>query len=377
MEKKDIKIVNINKSFDGVPILKNVNLEIEQGEFFTIIGPSGCGKTTLLRMIAGFISPDSGAIYLGDENIIDLPPNLRNVNTIFQKYALFPHLNVYDNVAFSLRLKKTDEKIVDEEVKKYLKLVGLEEHSKKMPNQLSGGQQQRVSIARALINKPGVLLLDEPLSALDAKLRQNLLIELDLIHDEVGITFIFITHDQQEALSISDRIAVMNKGEILQVGTPAEVYEAPANPFVADFLGENNFFSGRVTEIINDELAKINIEGLGEIITEQDRKVKVGDFVNISLRPEKIRLSKTKLNNTKNTVNSFAVYVDEYIYSGFQSKYYVHLKENEDLKFKIFLQHAAFFDDNDKEAIWWDEDAYISWDAYDSYLVEVVSDEKK
>lgn len=377
MEKKDIKIVNINKSFDGVPILKNVNLEIEQGEFFTIIGPSGCGKTTLLRMIAGFISPDSGAIYLGDENIIDLPPNLRNVNTIFQKYALFPHLNVYDNVAFSLRLKKTDEKIVDEEVKKYLKLVGLEEHSQKMPNQLSGGQQQRVSIARALINKPGVLLLDEPLSALDAKLRQNLLIELDLIHDEVGITFIFITHDQQEALSISDRIAVMNKGEILQVGTPAEVYEAPANPFVADFLGENNFFSGRVTEIINDELAKINIEGLGEIITEQDREVKVGDFVNISLRPEKIRLSKTKLNNTKNTVNSFAVYVDEYIYSGFQSKYYVHLKENEDLKFKIFLQHAAFFDDNDKEAIWWDEDAYISWDAYDSYLVEVVSDEKK
>lgn len=377
MEKKDIKIVNINKSFDGVPILKNVNLEIEQGEFFTIIGPSGCGKTTLLRMIAGFISPDSGAIYLGDENIIDLPPNLRNVNTIFQKYALFPHLNVYDNVAFSLRLKKTDEKIVDEEVKKYLKLVGLEEHSQKMPNQLSGGQQQRVSIARALINKPGVLLLDEPLSALDAKLRQNLLIELDLIHDEVGITFIFITHDQQEALSISDRIAVMNKGEILQVGTPAEVYEAPANPFVADFLGENNFFSGRVTEIINDELAKINIEGLGEIITEQDRKVKVGDFVNISLRPEKIRLSKTKLNNIKNTVNSFAVYVDEYIYSGFQSKYYVHLKENEDLKFKIFLQHAAFFDDNDKEAIWWDEDAYISWDAYDSYLVEVVSDEKK
>ncbi|MDY5306712.1 ABC transporter ATP-binding protein, partial [Fusobacterium gastrosuis] len=176
MEKKDIKIVNINKSFDGVPILKNVNLEIEQGEFFTIIGPSGCGKTTLLRMIAGFISPDSGAIYLGDENIIDLPPNLRNVNTIFQKYALFPHLNVYDNVAFSLRLKKTDEKIVDEEVKKYLKLVGLEEHSQKMPNQLSGGQQQRVSIARALINKPGVLLLDEPLSALDAKLRQNLLI---------------------------------------------------------------------------------------------------------------------------------------------------------------------------------------------------------
>lgn len=376
MAKKDIKIVNINKSFDGVPILKNINLEIEEGEFFTIIGPSGCGKTTLLRMIAGFISPDSGAIYLGDQDIIDLPPNLRNVNTIFQKYALFPHLNVYENVAFSLRIKKIDDKIIDEEVKKYLKLVGLEEHSEKMPNQLSGGQQQRVSIARALINKPGVLLLDEPLSALDAKLRQNLLIELDLIHDEVGITFIFITHDQQEALSISDRIAVMNKGEILQVGTPAEVYEAPANPFVADFLGENNFFSGKVIEIINEELAKIIVDGLGEIIIEQDRKVKIGDKVNISLRPEKIRLSKESLKNKKNTVNSLAVYVDEYIYSGFQSKYYVHLKENKNLKFKIFLQHAAFFDDNDTGAIWWDEDAYISWDAYDGYLVEVVSNEE-
>ena len=202
LEKKDIKIVNVNKSFDGVQILKDINLTIEQGEFFSIIGPSGCGKTTLLRMIAGFISPDSGAIYLGDENIVDLPPNLRNVNTIFQKYALFPHLNVFENVAFPLRIKKTDEKTINEEVMKYLKLVGLDEHSTKKVSQLSGGQQQRVSIARALINKPGVLLLDEPLSALDAKLRQNLLIELDLIHDEVGITFIFITHDQQEALSI-------------------------------------------------------------------------------------------------------------------------------------------------------------------------------
>ena len=319
MEKKDINIVNVNKSFDGVQILKNINLKIEQGEFFSIIGPSGCGKTTLLRMIAGFISPDSGAIYLGDENIVDLPPNLRNVNTIFQKYALFPHLNVFENVAFPLRLKKIDEKTINEEVNKYLKLVGLEEHSSKKVNQLSGGQQQRVSIARALINKPGVLLLDEPLSALDAKLRQNLLIELDLIHDEVGITFIFITHDQQEALSISDRIAVMNAGKVLQVGTPAEVYEAPADTFVADFLGENNFFSGKVTEIINEELAKINLEGIGEIIIELDKKVKIGDKVTISLRPEKIRLSKNEIKNTKNFVNSAAVYVDEYIYSGFQS----------------------------------------------------------
>lgn len=373
---QNIKIVNIEKSFDGVPILKNINLEIEQGEFFSIIGPSGCGKTTLLRMIAGFISPDNGAIYLGDQDITTLPPNLRNVNTIFQKYALFPHLNVYDNVAFPLKIKKIDKEIIDKEVKKYINLVGLSEHIYKMPSQLSGGQQQRVSIARALINKPGVLLLDEPLSALDAKLRQNLLIELDLIHEEVGITFIFITHDQQEALSISDRIAVMNEGKILQVGTPAEVYESPADAFVADFLGENNFFSGKVTKLKENDFAIINVEGLGEIVIEEDKKVEVGDRVNVSLRPEKIKLSKTKPKNLKENINCIKVFVDEYIYSGFQSKYYVNAIDNENIKFKIFMQHSAFFDDDDDEAIWWDEEAYIYWDADDGYLVEVTSDEK-
>lgn len=368
---QDIHIVNVEKKFDGVSVLKNINLEIKQGEFFSIIGPSGCGKTTLLRMIAGFLSPDSGAIYLGDENITELPPNFRNVNTIFQKYALFPHLSVYENVAFPLRLKKISNEIIDKEVKKYISLVGLLDHINKKPSQLSGGQQQRVAIARALINKPGVLLLDEPLSALDAKLRQNLLIELDLIHDEVGITFIFITHDQQEALSISDRIAVMNRGEILQVGTPAEVYEAPANPFVADFLGENNFFKGRVVKIKDDNFAIIEVDKIGEIIIEQDRKVKIGDFVNVSLRPEKIRLSKTRPKELKENINCLKVFVDEYIYSGFQSKYYVNTIENNKLKFKIFMQHSAFFDDEDEGAIWWDEEAYIFWDADDGYLVEI------
>ncbi|MEG2588138.1 MAG: ATP-binding cassette domain-containing protein, partial [Cetobacterium sp.] len=174
MKKTDIKIENITKSYDGVQVLKNINLEIKDGEFFSILGPSGCGKTTLLRMIAGFIKPDSGAIYLGSEDIVNLPPNLRNVNTIFQKYALFPHLTVYENVAFPLRLKKMPDDVIDAEVKKFIQLVDLTEHMLKKPSQLSGGQQQRVSIARALINKPGVLLLDEPLSALDAKLRQNL-----------------------------------------------------------------------------------------------------------------------------------------------------------------------------------------------------------
>ena len=377
--KKDISIKNVTKSYDGVQVLKNINLDIKDGEIFSILGPSGCGKTTLLRMIAGFTELDGGAIYLGDEDITKLPPNKRNVNTIFQKYALFPHLTVYENVAFPLRLKKVDEKIIDSEVKKFVKMVGLSEHINKKPNQLSGGQQQRVSIARALINKPGLLLLDEPLSALDAKLRQNLLIELDLIHEEVGITFIFITHDQQEALSISDRIAVMNKGEVLQVGTPAEVYESPADSFVADFIGENNFFDGKVTEIIDDEFAKLYNEQLGELVFEMDKPVKVGDRVKVSIRPEKIKLSKTmpKGINEKEKINVLKVYVNELIYSGFQSKYFVFLNNNKDMTFKVFKQHAVYFDDNDEGAIWWDEDAYIAWDADDGFLVEVISSEEK
>lgn len=372
LEKNDIRIEHIRKSFDGVEILKDINLTINQGEFFSILGPSGCGKTTLLRMIAGFISADEGAIYLGNENLLDLPPNLRNVNTIFQKYSLFPHLTVYENVAFPLRLKKVEEKIIEEEVKKYISLVGLEEHMQKKPSQLSGGQQQRVAIARALINKPGVLLLDEPLSALDAKLRQNLLLELDLIHEEVGITFIFITHDQQEALSISDRIAVMNKGEVLQIGTPAEVYESPANMFVADFLGDNNFLEGEVIEILENNFAKIQTKDLGELIIEQDKKVEIGNHVKVSIRPEKIKVTKTKPKEISSTINTLPVYVNELIYTGFQSKYFVHLCSKEEYTFKVFKQHAVYFDDNDEGAIWWDEDAFISWDADDGFLIEVV-----
>lgn len=372
MEKKDIKIVNIKKSFDGIEVLKNINLEIKGGEFFSILGPSGCGKTTLLRMIAGFISPDSGAIYLGDEDIVELQPNKRNVNTIFQKYALFPHLSVYENIAFPLRLKKVKESEIDSEVKKIIELVDLKEHIYKKPSQLSGGQQQRVSIARALINKPGVLLLDEPLSALDAKLRQNLLIELDNIHDEIGITFIFITHDQQEALSVSDRIAIMNKGEVLQVGTPAEVYEAPADTFVADFIGENNFFSGEIVEIFDTNYARLKTEKLGELVFELDKPAKIGDRVQVSIRPEKIRVSKQIPAGLSNKHNILKVYVDELIYSGFQSKYFVWVNGDKELLFKAFKQHAVYFDEDDNDTIRWDEDAYISWHADDSFFIEVI-----
>jgi spermidine/putrescine transport system ATP-binding protein len=376
LEKKDIVIKGLSKSFDGVQVIKNIDLEIKAGEFFSILGPSGCGKTTLLRILAGFIEPDSGVVYLGDKDITNLPPNLRSTNTIFQKYALFPHLTVYENIAFPLRMKKMDSDYIDTEVKKMLKMIELEEHASKKPNQLSGGQQQRVSIARALVNKPEVLLLDEPLSALDAKLRQNLLIELDNIHEEVGITFIFITHDQQEALSISDRIAIMNKGKVLQVGTPAEVYESPADMFVADFIGENNFIEGEVISIDSETCATLKHERLGEIRFEMDRKVKIGDHVKVSVRPEKIRLTRNLPKNLGKIHNVIKVYVDELIYTGFQSKYFVWLNGEKDLLFKVFKQHAIFFED-DESSVRWDEEAYISWNSEDSYLIEVDENEKR
>ena len=375
MNKKDIVIKGLSKSFDGVQVIKNINLKIETGEFFSILGPSGCGKTTLLRILAGFIQPDSGTVYLGNEEITNLPPNLRATNTIFQKYALFPHLTVYENIAFPLRMKKKDNDYIDKEVKKMLKMIDLEEHANKKPNLLSGGQQQRVSIARALVNKPEVLLLDEPLSALDAKLRQNLLIELDNIHDEVGITFIFITHDQTEALSISDRIAIMNKGNVLQVGTPAEVYECPADMFVADFIGENNFIEGEVIKIQNDLVATLKHEKLGEIHFEMDKPVSIGDRVKVSIRPEKIKVTKNFPKTRNGIYNIIKVYVDEVIYTGFQSKYFVWLNGEKEMLFKAFKQHAIFFEDDDT-SVKWDEEAYISWNSEDSYLIEVIKDEK-
>jgi len=249
----DVVITGVCKSFGDFEVLKDVSLEIKKGEFFSLLGPSGCGKTTLLRIIAGFEHPDIGELTLDGNNVLSLPPNKRQTNTVFQNYALFPHLTVFENVAFSPRLKGVSGAQIKSKVEEYIHLVRLEGHADKRPNQLSGGQKQRVAIARALINEPRVLLLDEPLSALDAKLRQHMLIELDRIHDEIGITFIYVTHDQQEALSVSDRLAVMNQGDILQIGTPYEIYESPATDFVARFIGETNLFDGTVTSVEKNE----------------------------------------------------------------------------------------------------------------------------
>ena len=242
--KKVIEFRNIAKSFDKQITLKGINLDIYENEFVTLLGPSGCGKTTLLRILGGFLEADEGNVIFNGEDITNKPPYERELNTVFQKYALFPHLSVYENIAFGLKLKKMSKDVIDQKVMKMLKLIGLEGFENKNTTLLSGGQQQRVAIARALVNEPKVLLLDEPLAALDLKLRKEMQYELKRIQQEVGITFIFVTHDQEEALTMSDKIVVMNGGEILQVGTPEEIYNEPANRFVANFIGESNILPG-------------------------------------------------------------------------------------------------------------------------------------
>lgn len=242
-----IEFKNIKKVFDDTIVVEDFNLEVKKGEFVTLLGPSGCGKTTMLRILGGFELPTEGTIMLDGQDISMLPPNKRPINTVFQKYALFPHLNVYDNVAFGLKLKKMSKKEQDEKVKKALELVDLEGFEKRTIHTLSGGQQQRIAIARAIVNEPEVLLLDESLSALDYKMRKEMQVELKNMHKKLGITFIFVTHDQEEALTMSDKIVVMADGEIQQIGTPEEIYNEPKNLFVADFIGESNIFKGTMT----------------------------------------------------------------------------------------------------------------------------------
>ena len=243
-----IRICNVSKYFDDKIALDNVSLNIKKGEFVTILGPSGCGKTTLLRLIAGFQLTSEGEIFFGDKEITKIPPYKRNVNTVFQKYALFPHLNVYDNIAFGLKLKKMQKALIEKKVKAALKMVGMTDYEYRDVDTLSGGQQQRVAIARAIVNEPQVLLLDEPLAALDLKMRKDMQMELKAMHKTLGITFIYVTHDQEEALTLSDTIVVMSEGRIQQIGTPTDIYNEPSNAFVADFIGESNILNGTMIE---------------------------------------------------------------------------------------------------------------------------------
>lgn len=367
MKGSSLRVEKIDKSFGQFKALKDITLEINKGEFFSLLGPSGCGKTTLLRIIAGFEDPSNGLVYIDDTNVIPLPANKRHVNTVFQNYALFPHLTVFENVAFPLRLKKESEKTIKSRVTEYLELVKLPSEMSKYPTQLSGGQKQRVAIARALINQPSVLLLDEPLSALDAKLRQHMLIELDAIHDKIGITFIYVTHDQQEALSVSDRVAVMNEGSVLQIGSPSEIYESPSNGFVARFIGETNFINGKVIEIKDSRFASVEVDGLGLIDVYLDKTAVPGDKVKVSIRPEKIRVTKEKPRESTPFINVLKGIVDEIIYTGFQSKFFIEF--NDDFMFRVFKQHVKFF--MDEKSINWKDDVFVWWNAKDGFVVEV------
>ena len=276
-----IDIQHLSKSFGDTRVLQDISFYVRKGEFVTLLGPSGCGKTTLLRMIAGFENPDEGTILLDGKDILELPPYRRPLNTVFQKYALFPHLDVYDNVAFGLKLQKVPEEEIDKRVEKVLKLVSMSDYEDRNVDSLSGGQQQRVAIARALINQPRVLLLDEPLAALDLKMRKDMQIELKEMHRKLGITFIYVTHDQEEALTLSDTIVVMNEGRIQQIGTPIDIYNEPVNAFVADFIGESNILGGRMmrdrrVSFIGHEFDCVD-EGFGEDVP-----------VDVVVRPEDI-----------------------------------------------------------------------------------------
>ena len=277
-----IKIENLSKSFGEKVVLDNINLDIKRGEFVTLLGPSGCGKTTLLRMLAGFTQPDEGGVItMEGKDILSMPPHQRPLNTVFQRYALFPHLNVYENIAFGLKLKKVASKEIDKRVRKALKMVSMTDYEDRDVNSLSGGQQQRVAIARAIVNQPQVLLLDEPLAALDLKMRKDMQMELKEMHEALGITFIYVTHDQEEALTLSDTVVVMSEGKIQQIGTPIDIYNEPVNSFVADFIGESNILNG--TMIKDNE-----VEFIGHKFECVDVGFGTNTPVDVVVRPEDI-----------------------------------------------------------------------------------------
>lgn len=344
-----LRFENVVKTFGAVRAVDGVSLTVNKGEVFALLGPSGCGKTTLLRLCAGFEMPDEGRIFINGQDITSLPPEKRPVHTVFQQYALFPHLSVFENIAFPLRIKGAPKAEITKEVDKILDMTELVDHAGKKPSQLSGGQRQRVAIGRALINKPQVLLLDEPLAALDLKLRQRMLAELDWIHDEVGITFLYVTHDQEEALGISDTIAVMHNGKIEQIGTPDGIYENPVSRFVASFVGRMNFFEA---EIVRDDAEKTFSVKLEETAENSDAEFivpkplngnlqkafggkmpKLGDKVLLCIRPEKFLI---RTRTTADTVPGFNAEIfqnvmfgvlEREIYYGAESRFMVDVEE--------------------------------------------------
>ena len=356
---------NIHKHFGENHVVKGVSFDVRRGEVFSLLGPSGCGKTTILRMIGGFEEPDEGKIFLDGSEITTLSPNKRKINTVFQNYALFPLMSVSDNIAFGPRTSGMPEKEVQKLVSQMLEIIRLQDLADRMPDNISGGQKQRIAIARALINKPKLLLLDEPLAALDLKLRQYMLLELDRIHDEVGTTFIYVTHDQGEAMSLSDRIAVMNNGLIEQIGTPAEIYENPKTKFVASFIGDTNFFDGEITDSIDSEYKKIDMSGLGEYPAYMDKKLAKGCKVTVSIRPEKFSIFAKQPHENLNMCQGE---VEDIVYQGAQTRYWVRVKEH---RINVVMQHNRCSLDF-KQPTWGDK-VWIAWHRDDVTVLEANS----
>ena len=336
---KLIELKGISKSYDGEVVLSDINLYIRDKEFVTLLGPSGCGKTTTLRLIGGFEAPDAGRVYFDGVDITDLPPHQRQVNTVFQRYALFPHLNVYDNIAFALRLKKMPKDEIDARVRKMLEMVSLRGFEKRDVTSLSGGQQQRVAIARSLINEPRVLLLDEPLGALDLKLRKDMQKELKDIQRATGITFIYVTHDQEEALSMSDSVVVMQKGSIQQIGSPTDIYNEPKNAFVADFIGESNILDGKMKR---DCRIAIN----GKTFPCVDKGFAPDEEVDVVIRPEDIDIVAPEKGMLRGTVTSLT-------FKGVHYEYIVDIRG-----FKWMIQSTDYVSEGSEIGLYIEPDAF-------------------
>lgn len=361
---RSIRFEHVTKSFHDETIVENINLEIPSGKFFALLGPSGSGKTTLLRLIAGFEQPDKGRIFLGNRDITGMPINERRVNTVFQNYALFPHLNVFDNVAYGLKIKKMARTLIEEKVVRILRAFHLERHAYKSIYQLSGGQQQRVAIARAIINEPDVLLLDEPLAALDLKLREHMLIELIELQSSLQTTFVYVTHDQFEALTVADTMAIMNAdGEIEQIGTPKEIYEFPVSSFVANFVGTTNIFQGSLVQGADGYKIELMHLGLFDVaISSAKEWVKPQARVYMSLRPEKIEISKSPREGFSNMLKGS---VQAIVYHGRSTQYDVRLANG--MLIRVFEQNEEHFP---QEIIDYDDQVFLYWQKENVVLLD-------
>lgn len=362
---RSIRLENIKKTYHGEVIIENLSLTIPSGKSFALLGPSGSGKTTLLRLIAGFETVDSGKIFLGDQEITHLPINERRINTVFQNYALFPHLNVFENVAYGLRVKKVPKDIIEAKVHKILKTVHLEKHIYKSINQLSGGQQQRVALARAVINEPAVLLLDEPLAALDLKLRERMLLELIDLQSALNTTFVYVTHDQFEALTVADSMAIMNyDGQIEQIGTPKEIYEFPVSSFVAKFVGTTNILQGTFHDDGSRQTIAIDKLGEFEVVAPRSKPwVRQGANLLMSLRPEKILMSKKDLPNFSNKVKGI---VKAIVYHGRSTLYNISVGTGDHI-LQVFEQNEEHFP---QDTIDYDDEVTLYWQKENVVVLE-------